>query len=64
MTKIAFWNLYKKCEDQHQKQELEIQNGNVWKTYFENLYRKIEIKDLNPDQENIKINFDIFEKNY
>lgn len=36
------------------KLEISLQNGTIWKSYFENLYQKLEPDDLNLPQSKIK----------
>ncbi len=50
-----FWNtLYRP-----QREELAIQNENIWRTHFENLYKTIE---TNPAQNEIKTKLEILKE--
>ena len=48
-----FWNMWNKFNTKLQ-QTLPIQNGDIWKAHFENLYKDIPIKQIRPEQNIIK----------
>jgi len=56
-----FWNMWNKFNTKPQ-QALPIQNGDIWKTHFENLYKYIPIKQIRPEQNFVKEKLQILEQ--
>jgi len=49
----SFWKLWKKFHSTKNKDSIKIQNGNVWKNYFSNVYLNPENYGLNTQQMSI-----------
>ena len=49
----SFWNMWKKFNSTKNKDGIKIKDGNVWKTYFSNVYLNPENNGLNKQQMSI-----------
>ena len=49
----TFWELWKDLHSSNTKEKLTIQNGNIWKKHFKELYQKPERETFNSNQTSI-----------
>ena len=50
LNENTFWKLWKNINRKPHTETNPIQNGKIWKDYFEDLYKNPECHGLNPDQ--------------